>query len=83
MQLYQKIEKTPLNTDCKREKQFIKPLPPSNDFLMREISLYRVHSCEEIIDISTKINIDITVIPEGMTDVYQPLNNKIHWIVKA
>ena len=38
------------------------------------IDSYRVHKCREIIDLSTELKIDITVIPEGMTDKHQLLD---------
>ena len=58
--------------------QFIKPLPPPNDFFDETNSIYlfidsyRVHFCAEIIGIATELNI-----PEGMTDIHQPIDNKI------
>ena len=69
--------------------QFIKPLLPPNDFFDEAnriylfIDSYRAHSCADIIGITTELNIDITVIPEGMADIHQPLDNKIFGIVKA
>lgn len=47
------------------------------------IDAYRVHKCEEIVDIATELNIDVTVIPEGMTEVHQPLDIKLFGIMKA
>ena len=67
---------------------FVKPLlPPINFFDERNriylfIDVYRGHKCQEIIDLATSLNIDITVIPSGMTKVHQSLDVKIFGIMK-
>lgn len=69
--------------------KFIKPLPDPVPFYDERnriylfIDSYRVHKCPEIIDLATELNIDVTVIPEGMTDLHQPLDKKIFGILKA
>ena len=47
------------------------------------IDSYRVNKCPEIVDLTTELNIDITVIPSGMTDKHQPLDVGLFGILKA
>lgn len=68
--------------------KFIKPIDGIDFYDVRNriflfIDAYRVHKCEEIIDLAAGLNIDVTVIPEGMTEVHQPLDIKLFGIMKA
>ena len=67
---------------------FIKPITSIDFYDVRNrififIDAYRVHKCDEIIDLAAELNIDVTVIPEGMTEVHQPLDIKLFGIMKA
>lgn len=44
---------------------------------------YGVHKCDEIIESDAYLNINVTIIPEGMTEVHQPMDIKIFGIMEA
>ena len=68
--------------------KFINPLPrvdfydQSNRIYLITDS-YPVHNCQECLDYALSLNIEIIKIPNGMTDLLQPLDKKIFGILKA
>lgn len=67
---------------------FIKPIEGIHFYDARNTiyllaDAYKVHYCDECLDYAHSLNIQIIKIPEGSTDIFQPLDKKIFGILKA